>query len=441
MGRSDAEVDAYEREWRAKGYVEGTKGGGEGGGGGGEEEKQEQQGGLGQAGGAGQVIGEVQGGGGVAKGGAMAQQEVAKPVVVPGEVEKGSIHAMVTSNGNAYMNWQTLLMFHTYKKVASEAGSNLRFFTRVLHRTKDDELMHLVPTVRVRPLEPKCDDWCEYPVADRPFAIQQWLESGDVKGEWIFMIETDYLFVKPVTIPPTGRAVGFPFGYIIPTYPSIHHIMIRYALLCGAMRAVPCGALLFSALLGLTSSSPTLPFRPPIPSPRLPLFFFSNPPSFLAATIPQCLFLKDIPQTSNAPDLSPTHSNASSPASFPVFVPAATTPETYRTFRGWPVNQFSLPLLPAPHAPYSPCSLLPPILPHSLHAAIFLETLRTYPRQAMHQFCLECPPLFSPPAPSFLLNPPLSPHPRAYSYYPGDLMDIPQTGNRPVLAPTAPTAA
>ncbi|CAI5510231.1 unnamed protein product, partial [Closterium sp. Naga37s-1] len=232
MGRSEAEIGAYEKEWRAKGYVEGTKGGGEGGGGGGV--KQEQQGGVGQAGGAGQVIGVVQasgvvqGGGGVAKGGAAAQQEVAKAVVVPGEMEKGSIHAMVTSNGNAYMNWQTLLMFHTYKKVASEPGSNLRFFTRVLHRTKDDELMHLVPTVRVRPLEPKCDDWCEYPVADRPFAIQQWLESGDVKGDWIFMIETDYLFVKPVAIPPMGRAVGFPFGYIIPTYPSIHHIMIRY---------------------------------------------------------------------------------------------------------------------------------------------------------------------------------------------------------------------
>ncbi|CAI5480400.1 unnamed protein product [Closterium sp. Yama58-4] len=525
MGRSDAEIDAYEREWRAKGYAEG---------GGGGEMKQEQQGDVGQVGGAGQATGQ---GGGVVRGGAVAQQEVAKPVVVPGEVEKGSIHAMVTSNGNPYMNWQTLLMFHTYKKVrrkeretllmyhtykkvrrkerevlmyhtykkvrrkerevlmyhmykkvrrkerevlmyhtykkvrrkerevlmyhtykkvrrkerevlmyhtykkvrrkerevlmyhtykkvrrkerevlmyhtykkvrrkerevlmyhtykkvrrkerevlmyhtykkvrrkerevlmyhtykkvrrkerevlmyhtykkvrrkerevlmyhtykkvrrkerevlmyhtykkvrrkerevlmyhtykkvrrkerevlmyhtykkvrrkerevlmyhtykkvrrkerevlmyhtykkvrrkerevlmyhtykkagayvASEPGSNLRFFTRVLHRTRDDELMHLVPTVRVRPLEPKCDDWCEYPVADRPFAIQQWLESGDVKGEWIFMIETDYLFVKPVAIPPTGRALGFPFGYIIPTYPSIHHIMIRY---------------------------------------------------------------------------------------------------------------------------------------------------------------------------------------------------------------------
>ena len=37
---------------------------------------------------------------------------------------------------------------------------------------------------------------CEYPVADRPYAIQQWLESGDVQGDWVFMIETDYVFVK-----------------------------------------------------------------------------------------------------------------------------------------------------------------------------------------------------------------------------------------------------
>ena len=50
--------------------------------------------------------------------------------------------------------------------------------------------------LRVRPLDPTCDTWCEFPVASRPFAVQQWLDSDDPKGEWVLMIETDYVFVK-----------------------------------------------------------------------------------------------------------------------------------------------------------------------------------------------------------------------------------------------------
>ena len=50
--------------------------------------------------------------------------------------------------------------------------------------------------LRVRPLDPSCDTWCEFPVASRPSAVQQWLDSGDPKGEWVLMIETDYVFIK-----------------------------------------------------------------------------------------------------------------------------------------------------------------------------------------------------------------------------------------------------
>lgn len=72
----------------------------------------------------------------------------------------------------------------------------MHHFTRVLHRSSDDVLMEEIPTVRVEPLDPSCDVWCEYPVASRPSAILQWLESGDPKGDWVLMAETDHLFVK-----------------------------------------------------------------------------------------------------------------------------------------------------------------------------------------------------------------------------------------------------
>ena len=35
-----------------------------------------------------------------------------------------------------------------------------------------------VPTWRANPLHPECDTWCEFPVADRPNAVQQWIDAA-----------------------------------------------------------------------------------------------------------------------------------------------------------------------------------------------------------------------------------------------------------------------
>ena len=58
------------------------------------------------------------------------------------------IHVLLTSNGSPYMNWQSRVMYHSYLKVAAAPGSDLKHFTRVLHRTKEDALMDDLPTVR-----------------------------------------------------------------------------------------------------------------------------------------------------------------------------------------------------------------------------------------------------------------------------------------------------
>ena len=65
------------------------------------------------------------------------------------------LHTVLTSSGNAYMNWQTRIMYQTYKKHASEPGSILKAFTRILHRGRDDELMLEVPTMRFDPNQVK----------------------------------------------------------------------------------------------------------------------------------------------------------------------------------------------------------------------------------------------------------------------------------------------
>jgi len=63
-------------------------------------------------------------------------------------------------------------------------------------------------------------------VADRPNALRQWLDTDDSRrGEWILMIETDYVWRKAVPMPPPGSsAVAFHFHYINPSYPSLPQV-------------------------------------------------------------------------------------------------------------------------------------------------------------------------------------------------------------------------
>jgi hypothetical protein len=98
-------------------------------------------------------------------------------------------------------------------------------FTRVLHRSTDDELMQEVPTQRFTPAHLNCDVYCSFPVADRAPALLEWARTADAaRCSHVLLVETDYVFVRGVPdalLPPQGRAVAFPFSYIIPAYPTV----------------------------------------------------------------------------------------------------------------------------------------------------------------------------------------------------------------------------
>ena len=87
--------------------------------------------------------------------------------------------------------------------------------------------LRAAPQVRVEPLHAACDTWCEFPVADRPDALRKWLATEDSRrGEWIAMIETDYVWKKALRMPPPGSsAVAFHFHYINPNYPTRPDVM------------------------------------------------------------------------------------------------------------------------------------------------------------------------------------------------------------------------
>ena len=142
------------------------------------------------------------------------------------------LHTVLTSSGNAYMNWQSRVVYQTYKKYASEKKSILKTFTRILHRGKDDELMLEIPTMRFDPNQAKCDHWCDYPVADRSLAVAQWSKTTNSQiCSHVMMVETDYVYVKsppPEILLPKGKAVGFEYQYIGPKEPNMLRVIREY---------------------------------------------------------------------------------------------------------------------------------------------------------------------------------------------------------------------
>ena len=67
-----------------------------------------------------------------------------------------------------------------------------------------------VPTVRVDSLHAACDKWCEFPVADRPDALRKWLQTDDSRRGGGSSVETDYVWKRPLSLPPVPPAVGVP---------------------------------------------------------------------------------------------------------------------------------------------------------------------------------------------------------------------------------------
>mmetsp|Transcript_4490 Transcript_4490/g.7562 ORF Transcript_4490/g.7562 Transcript_4490/m.7562 type:complete len:426 (-) Transcript_4490:524-1801(-) len=154
--------------------------------------------------------------------------------VAIGKPAGDTIHSLLTSNGSPYQNFQGRIMYGTYKLAqAMPGGEKLTGFTRIMHRTKDDECMLEIPTFRAKPLHPECDGYCDFPVADRANAVQQWIDAVGanpalLKGAWILLLECDYVMMKPIKAPDAysdAPARQFHFQYIDTSYPTVVPIL------------------------------------------------------------------------------------------------------------------------------------------------------------------------------------------------------------------------
>ncbi|KAG2437347.1 hypothetical protein HXX76_006002 [Chlamydomonas incerta] len=143
-----------------------------------------------------------------------------------------TVHTLFTSNGSPYQNIQARIMVGTYNIVRKmPGGERLVALTRILHRTTPDEVMDEIPTFIAQPLQPECDKWCWFPVADRANAMQQFIDAAEkdpslLKAPWLLLLETDYVWMKPLPDPGDAydRSVpgwSFGFDYISPSIPII----------------------------------------------------------------------------------------------------------------------------------------------------------------------------------------------------------------------------
>lgn len=116
-----------------------------------------------------------------------------------------------------------------------------------------------IPTFHAQPQTPACDNWCPFPVADRPNAVRQFFEAasqrpGLILAPWILLIETDYVWMKPLHGVPAAESAApgwaFSYGYIMPTYPC-------------ALCSNPAASLLRAAVYHLASAHNwcTVPLR------------------------------------------------------------------------------------------------------------------------------------------------------------------------------------
>lgn len=86
-------------------------------------------------------------------------------------------------------------------------------YTRVLHATHADDIMHLVPSMVVQRLPPGVDRG--YGPMNRPWALSQFLSRAAFAEEFILMTEPDHVFVAAPTLEATiNSPAAFPFWYV-----------------------------------------------------------------------------------------------------------------------------------------------------------------------------------------------------------------------------------
>ena len=148
-------------------------------------------------------------------------------------------HVVLTAASGIYQEWQTRIAYYHYKKLkADNYCSDIGGFTRLLNTpgARPDGLMDEIPTVLVSQLaHGRCDE-CDHGfiVMNRPWGLRQLLRHpafADIAESYLFIVETDHLFLKPVpNMASPTTPVAFGFYYMTYKYdpPKLKPVIARY---------------------------------------------------------------------------------------------------------------------------------------------------------------------------------------------------------------------
>lgn len=105
-------------------------------------------------------------------------------------------------------------------------------FTRILHSGKEDEWMHELPTVVMKPLSKKLEQIAQgFVLLNRPHAVKQWVEKcmHKIPEHFVLLAEPDHLFIRAPPLWATyTRMSTFPFSYMNPKHEKNAKIIQKY---------------------------------------------------------------------------------------------------------------------------------------------------------------------------------------------------------------------
>ncbi|KAL6775904.1 hypothetical protein ACKKBG_A18975 [Auxenochlorella protothecoides x Auxenochlorella symbiontica] len=155
--------------------------------------------------------------------------ELPVSTVKPGDDR--SYHIVVSAQGEA-VHWQMRINYYHYKKVKKQCQAQPKCemggYTRLLHSGKPDDLMYEIPTYVVDKLPEGLED-PTYLALNRPYAFMQWSKQAVIPEKYIFMMEPDHVWVRPMpNIMINDRPIGYPFFYMEPATSGMLKVMQKF---------------------------------------------------------------------------------------------------------------------------------------------------------------------------------------------------------------------
>ena len=142
-------------------------------------------------------------------------------------------HTLLTAQKSLYQEWQTKIFYFQFRKAQAAGGpcTEMTGFTRLLAGNQPDDLMDLMPTIRIEEAPPTATRG--FQVINRPWTLQQLVKTPDwrqkIREDYVYIAETDHLLLRDIPNRATPELnVAFFFPYMSPVPGPQAAVVKRY---------------------------------------------------------------------------------------------------------------------------------------------------------------------------------------------------------------------